>query len=126
MSQDTKSTRASPLGRRGGMAAITVMVLLTSPFWRGAEAADKDAKSTPSMDMNNSKMEDMKDMPMTGNTDYDFATLMKKHHQMALDMAQAELQNGKDPTLRSMAKKIIASQKNEIKQFDQWLAKHKQ
>lgn len=126
MSQDTKSTKASRLDQRGYIAAIAAMALLTSPFWGGAQAADKDAKSMPSMDANKSKMEDMKDMPMTGHADYDFATMMKKHHEMAVDMAQTELQSGKDPTLRSMAKKIITAQKKEIKQFDQWLAKHKQ
>ena len=82
-----------------------------------------------SMDMHKS-MEGMKEimgaMKMTGNTDYDFAVMMRMHHQGALDMAEAELKHGKDPTMRSMAKTIIAAQKKEIKQFAQWLDKHKQ
>ncbi len=86
-------------------------------------------RSVDSMDMRKSMMKGMKDMesmPMTGNTDQDFATMMKKHHESALDMANAELQQGKDAKLRSMAKNIISSQKKEIKEFEQWLAKHKQ
>ena len=71
-------------------------------------------------------MKDMESMPTTGDTDHDFAMMMKKHHQSALDMANVELQQGKDPKLRSMAKGIITSQKKEIKEFDRWLAKHKQ
>ena len=81
-----------------------------------------------SMEMHKSMMKGMKGMqPMSasGDTDYDFA-MMKKHHQSALDMANVERQQGKDPVSRSMAKKIIASQQKEIKAFDQWLAKHKQ
>jgi uncharacterized protein (DUF305 family) len=91
--------------------------------------AKGDAKSMTSMDMHKSMMKGMKDMesmPMTGNADHDFAMMMKMHHQGALDMANVELQQGKDPKLRSMAKKIIESQKKEIKAFDDWLAKHKQ
>ena len=88
-----------------------------------------EAMSMASMDMHKS-MEGMKEimgaMKMTGNTDYDFAVMMRMHHQGALDMAEAELKHGKDPTMRSMAKTIIAAQKKEIKQFDQWLDKHKQ
>lgn len=40
-------------------------------------------------------------------------------------MAQVELEHGKDAKMRSMAKNIIASQKKELKEFDQWLAKQK-
>jgi uncharacterized protein (DUF305 family) len=92
-------------------------------------SAKGDAKSMDSMDMHKSMMKGMKDMgamKSSGNVDHDFATMMKMHHQSALDMAEVELHKGKDPTMRSMAKGIIASQKKEIKAFDQWLAKHKQ
>jgi uncharacterized protein (DUF305 family) len=70
-------------------------------------------------------MKGMESMQMSGDTDRDFATMMKMHHQGAIDMAQMELQSGKDPTMRSMAKRIIAAQNKEIKEFDQWLAKSK-
>jgi uncharacterized protein (DUF305 family) len=67
----------------------------------------------------------MESMQTTGDTDRDFATLMKMHHQGAIDMSQMELQSGKDPKMRAMAKRIIEAQNKEIKEFDQWLAKHK-
>jgi uncharacterized protein (DUF305 family) len=67
---------------------------------------------------------DMKAAPMTGNADHDFASMMRPHHVGAIDMAKVELQYGKDKTLRSMAKGIIASQQREVKAFDHWLAKH--
>ena len=70
-------------------------------------------------------MKDMESMKMSGDTDKDFAMMMKMHHQGAIDMAQVELKDGKDEKLRKMAKKIIESQQKEIKEFDQWLAKHK-
>ena len=70
-------------------------------------------------------MKGMESMQMTGDTDRDFATMMKMHHEGAIDMSQAEVQSGKDPKMRAMAKRIISAQNKEIKEFDQWLAKRK-
>jgi len=70
-------------------------------------------------------MKNMESMKMSGDTDRDFATMMKMHHQGAIDMAQVELQSGKDAKMRAMAKGIIKAQQKEIKEFDQWLAKRK-
>ncbi|MHB1590693.1 MAG: DUF305 domain-containing protein [Sulfuricella sp.] len=58
---------------------------------------------------------------VTGNTDYDFAMMTRMQRQTELDIAKAELAHGKEPMLRRMASRIIKSQKNEIKQLDQWL-----
>ncbi len=70
-------------------------------------------------------MDGMQNMQMTGDTDKDFAMMMKMHQQQALDMAGVELMHGKSAELKAMAKKIISGQKQEIAQFDQWLAKQK-
>lgn len=70
-------------------------------------------------------MSDMKDMSMTGDVDYDFAANMRMHHQMAVEMSQAQLKNGKSPKLRAMATNIIAAQKKEIATLDAWMAAHK-
>ena len=48
--------------------------------------------------------------------------MMRVHHQSAITMAEAELQNGKDPQMRAMAKDIIRAQKKEIAAFDKFLA----
>lgn len=66
----------------------------------------------------------MSSMQMTGDHDHDFAMMMRSHHQAGLDMAKAQLKNGKDPQMQAMAKKIISDQTKEIKKLDQWLAKH--
>lgn len=65
----------------------------------------------------------MMSAPMTGKTDVDFAMMMRIHHIGALQMAQAELRDGKDAKMRQMARKIIESQKKEIAQFESFLAK---
>lgn len=57
-------------------------------------------------------------------TDHDFAFMMREHHRGAVDMARAELQNGRNPDLQKMARKIITDQVQEIRQLDRWLARH--
>jgi uncharacterized protein (DUF305 family) len=68
--------------------------------------------------------EKMSGMSMSGDQDMDFAMMMKAHHEGAIDMAQAELDHGKNPMMRAEAKKIISAQKKEIAEFDQWMKKH--
>ena len=83
---------------------------------------------TVSSDMRQSMksgMDNMQQMQMSGDTDKDFAMMMKMHHQQALDMAETQLAHGKSRELKAMASKIISGQKKEIAQFDRWLAKQK-
>ena len=56
----------------------------------------------------------MKNAPMTGDPDHDFAAMMIPHHQGAVDMAKVELLYGKDPVLRRLAQEIIVTQEQEI------------
>jgi len=70
-------------------------------------------------------MDSMQKMAMSGDTDKDFAMMMKIHHQQALNMAEMEIANGKSSEMKAMAKQIIVAQKKEIAQFDKWLAKQK-
>jgi uncharacterized protein (DUF305 family) len=66
----------------------------------------------------------MSEMQMSGDTDRDFAIMMREHHQHGIDMAKAEVDAGKDPEMVKEAKKIIASQQKDIQKFDAWLKKH--
>jgi uncharacterized protein (DUF305 family) len=70
-------------------------------------------------------MDGMSKMSMSTDPDKNFAMMMKMHHQKAIEMAQKELANGKSAEMKAMAKKIIAAQKHEIADFDQWLAQQK-
>ena len=70
-------------------------------------------------------MQSMQGMKMTGDTDKDFAAMMKMHHQQALDMAKAELEHGRSAELKAMAQKIIKDQTQEIAKLDAWLLKNK-
>ena len=128
MFETVKYERVIRSGRHGYAAAIIAAAMLGAPLIGHAQMAEKGMKPMGSMEMHQSMMKGMKDMESmaaTGDTDHDFAMMMKKHHQSALDMANVELRQGKDPAMRAMAKRIIDSQTKEIKEFDQWLAKHK-
>lgn len=82
----------------------------------GAQQGSPDSHDRQMGGTGNSKMQ------MSGDVDRDFAVMMKMHHQQGLEMAQAQLKQGKSPELKDMAKKIIEAQKKEIAQFDKWLA----
>lgn len=66
-------------------------------------------------------LQDMPQMQMTGDSDRDFAMMMKHHHEQGVKMAEIEARNGKSPELKAMANKIIQSQQQEIKKLDDWL-----
>jgi uncharacterized protein (DUF305 family) len=70
--------------------------------------------------MNNS-MQQMQGMKPSGDPDYDFAMMMKHHHQGAIDMAKAEIAGGSDAHLKQMAQKMIDEQQKENAQFDQFI-----
>ena len=67
---------------------------------------------------------DMMQMKMTGDTDHDFAMMMIKHHQGAIDMSEAVLAHGSDPKIKDMARKIVDAQKKEIAEFQAWMKEH--
>ena len=85
----------------------------------GASMGMKDMKGM--MKDNNDKMSSMS---MSGNADVDFAMMMRVHHQGAIDMAQAELKDGKAPEMRKLARSIIVAQKKEITQLERFLTKN--
>ena len=57
---------------------------------------------------------EMPQMKMSGDMVKDFAKSMVEHHRSGIKMAQAELEHGNDPELKSLAKEMIESQKKDI------------
>ncbi len=60
----------------------------------------------------------------SGNADVDFVKSMIPHHQGSVDMAQIELQYGKDPEMQRLARQIVQAQETEIQQMQAWLKQH--
>lgn len=83
----------------------------------GAESSNHaahPADDSPSGQMHAVMMHPMDDFKLTGNVDQDFAALMIPHHQGAIDMAQIELDHGKNEELKKMARAIMDAQAKEI------------
>ena len=124
---------SAALGQTGMMAADTPAHKAAATSAASPHASmDKKQSNMPGMaaggDMRSSMMGMMKSMDAmktTGDTDRDFALMMKVHHQGAIDMAQFELEHGKDPEMRAMAKQIIKAQQKEIADIDRWVGKRK-
>ena len=53
-----------------------------------------------------------------------WAKMMIAHHQGGIDMSRVVLRETKDPTIRKMAEKATEEQQKEIKQLQDWVAKH--
>lgn len=85
----------------------------------------KDSAQSPYKVMMDKSMKQMMQMKMNNDPDHDFASMMKMHHESAIEMAQYELQNGQDSTIREMAQTMITEQKKEIAEFDNFLSSNK-
>lgn len=126
----SKYLQLAPIVFALSAACVTPLVYADTPMKSGAMHDSGHASpSMPSggMDMkammkDNNEM--MASMEMTGNPDIDFALMMRSHHQGGINMAEAELRDGKNPKMRKMAKTIIAAQKKEIAQLNQFLSKN--
>ena len=131
MKAQTQAT-CTPHKKSSLLAAVCALSLLAlAPM--AANADDKSAMDKKSMPMDHSKidhskmdgMKHMEGMSMTGNVDYDFAANMKMHHQMGIDMAKAQIKNGKSPQMVKMAKAIVVGQTKESAAFDKYLMANK-
>ena len=88
------------------MAAVIVGISMPAVAQQNSPASKGYMDAMSSMQ---SKMpKDMMD------PDTDFARMMIPHHQGAIDMANVELQYGKDPVFRKMAEKMIKDQQKEV------------
>lgn len=92
----------------------------------------KDTMHSGKMNMDNGMMTSMegmhtmmKDMKMTGDFDYDFASMMIAHHQGAIDMAKMEISKGTDAAIKTIAENIVTGQQAEINQFKNILKDYK-
>ena len=74
------------------------------------------------MDTMHAMMSRMDAMPKTNDPEIDFVKMMLMHHQGAINMANVELQDGKNDSLKSTAQRIINEQQAEIQQFNTILA----
>ena len=89
----------------------------------GSPPAANEPASTKAYRDAMTKMDKGMAITWSGNADKDFVAGMIPHHQGAIDMAHIELQYGKDPQLRKLARDVVAAQQKEIAFMKSWQAK---
>jgi uncharacterized protein (DUF305 family) len=63
-------------------------------------------------------------VPTPGDPDHHFAMMMIMHHEGAINMANIELKDGRDATMRKMAHLIIQKQTQDINELKAFLEGH--
>jgi uncharacterized protein (DUF305 family) len=72
----------------------------------------------------NKMMQDMHSMTMTNDADHDFAMMMKRHHEGAIEMSNIELSTGKNDELKQVAQKIINDAQKDNTELTSFLSSH--
>lgn len=111
------------------MKSMPIAALLLSLCSVSAFAADLPANQAKEMHQElatsmKTMQVDMQKGVKSNDPDIAFAAGMLPHHVGAVKMAQIELKYGKNPQMRELAKNIIASQDQQIKEMQAWLEAH--
>lgn len=104
-----------------GLALVAMILAITAQAGR---ANIPDASRSQVLSGQYSSSSSMHSSFPTGDINFDYAANMRMHHQVAIEMSQAQIRNGSNKLLRNMAMHIIAEHNNEIAKLDRWMAAH--
>ncbi len=79
---------------------------------------DHDQTSMPGM-MDQAEMDQLQGLK-GAQFDLAFVDMMTRHHQGAIQMANAELEDGSLPDVKQLAQQIITAQQREVRQLAAW------
>ena len=120
MPYQTKATRSHRfILSASGIAIISLILLVSSPWAKANISGINHARAVPVKQLAPTNKHAMF---VTGDVDFDYAVNLRLHHQLAVDMAQAQVRNGKNARLRSMAMQLVAEHSKEIVILDRWIA----
>lgn len=102
----------------GALASVAAWAHEADKEPPAAQSTSHGAHSPASMELQRVMMQRPKmHMPMSGDIDKDFATMMTMHHEQAIKMADVLLQHGRNAELKALARKMQQEQREEIKQL---------
>lgn len=107
-----------------GMVAGQMVSADTSREHADHGAHSEQINPNPFAAANADMMLAMHNLVPTGDVDYDFMRGMIPHHQGAIDMAKAMLEQGGDEQMLALARQILDAQEAEITQMQTWLKEH--
>ncbi|MGI4860593.1 MAG: CopM family metallochaperone [Janthinobacterium lividum] len=116
----TAALAQAPSSSMSGMSGMSA----SAPQGASAAAGQDAAPSTAAFQAADKAMMQKMAAPYTGDTDKDFVAHMMPHHEGAVAMAKIELQYGKDPALKRLAREIVRSQDREVVFMKKWQAQH--
>lgn len=96
-----------------------------SPALAQHEGHDMGKSGNAMMKVMDANMKTMMAMKPTGDADHDFATILKMHHQGAIDMVNVYMVQAKNAELKKMAWRMLTLQKKEIGELTAFLDQHK-
>jgi uncharacterized protein (DUF305 family) len=108
------------------LASAMLGAALTMSTFAGA--TDEQDKSPPAHSMSGHSAGSMElhrimsegrnmSMPMSGDVDKDFASMMSMHHQQGIKMIDVLLQHGQNAELKEFARKMKAEQETETREL---------
>lgn len=107
----------------GGMGAPPERASFDSGTTGAAPQPGTNAGARTANEASTAKMQgSMQEGTKPADPDVAFVVGMIPNRQAAIEMAQAQLKDGKDPVNRKLAEEIIAEQRLEIEKMKQWLA----
>jgi uncharacterized protein (DUF305 family) len=107
---------------------MTKLVLIGLLFWTGSVSAQqmnmhemKTSSKNIFLMMMDTMMIKMSNIPAAKSVEANFILEMIPHHEGAVEMAEYEIEHGKDFTMIQLAKSILAEQHIEVQQMRLWL-----
>lgn len=104
---------------------LSLLLMLTGPGWAEQSSDEQsDTQTGPIMSMRQEMTSAFFDYPLTGDADFDFATLIVSLNDRAIEMARWAIDHADDARLVSLAEEVITAKQDRQQRLRQWLERN--